>query len=214
MSRIVRCGTFSMVALDFESGDLGVCSATYTLAVGSSVTWAEPDIGASAIQGLTKAAFGRRCLELLKDGLPAQVVLDSILQDDVLKDHRQIILVDRSGCTAAYTGQLTHGWSGHIVGDGYAVAGNMLASPEVVDSMRAAYEEGGPIEDRLMRALEAGYRAGGDRRGVRSAALKVAKHNPLSDARPNVDLRVDYHNRPVHELARILEIYKREYVGR
>jgi len=206
-------GTFSMVAFDFDSGDFGVCSTTYTLAVGASVTWAEPDVGALAIQGLTNAAFGYRCLELLRNGLPAKVVLDSVLQSDILEDHRQIILIDRSGRVAAHTGLLTHFWRGHLIGDGYAIAGNMLTGPEVLDSMKAAYEYGGSIEDRLMRALEAGCEAGGDRRGIRSAALKVAKHIPLSDARPNIDLRVDYHDRPVSELAKILEVYKREYLG-
>ncbi|MBS7625466.1 DUF1028 domain-containing protein [Candidatus Bathyarchaeota archaeon] len=213
MKRSALSGTFSMVAFDLDSGDFGVCSATYTLAVGASVIWAEPDIGALAVQGLTNAAFGCRCLKLLRDGLPAETVLESVLQGDILKDHRQIILIDRSGSVAAHTGSLTHFWRGHLIGDGYAIAGNMLTGPEVLDSMKVAYEYGGSIEDRLMRALEAGYGAGGDRRGTRSAALKVAKHIPLSDARPNIDLRVDYHDKPILELAKILSIYKREYVG-
>ena len=118
-------------------------------------------------------------------------------------------MVDANGRTAAFTGKACVDWKGHLVGENYVVAGNMLVDAQVIQAMAEAFESiGGELEERLLVALEAGQKAGGDKRGKRSAALLVVKRREYRGVRPFIDLRVDYHEEPLEELRRIFEAYR------
>lgn len=183
--------------------------ASKFLAVGSIVPWTEPGAGAVATQALANATYGRRGLRLLRDGLSAEPALERLLADDPEREQRQVGLAGLDGSSAAYTGPRCHPWAGHRVGEGFACQGNILAGREVVDSMVAAFlAASGTLQHRLLRSLEAGDSAGGDRRGRQSAALRVERsgggYQGLSDV--VADLRVDDAAEPVAELGRLLEL--------
>ncbi|MEA5475643.1 DUF1028 domain-containing protein [Synechococcus sp. CCY9201] len=203
--------TYSIVAWDPSTGMTGVAVATKHLAVGSLVPHARAGVGAVATQSSTNPLLGPWGLDRLTllRGTPqpvsvAQTVLDSLMQDDPGRDHRQVHLVDADGRAAAWTGAHCGGWAGHHTGEGYSVAGNFLTGPEPVQAMAAAYEAALaadlPFSERLMRALEAGEAAGGDHRGRQSAALYVM-HQELY---PLHDFRVDHHPDPLVALREIL----------
>lgn len=203
-------GTFSMVARCPETLALGVCVASGSLAVGSVVPHIEPGVGALAVQGYTNFFHGVNGLRLLREGRSPQEIVEILLREDSLREKRQIILIDLSGRRAAFTGRETPEWRGHVIGEDYVAAGNLLKSGRVLEEMTTAFEEsrGEWLAERLMRALEAGERAGGDRRGSRSAALMVAERIPIHESRPMINLRVDMHEEPVKELRRIFEFYR------
>ena len=209
MSRKVF-GTFSMVARCPETLALGICVSSASLAVGSVVPHVEPNVGAIAVQGYTNFFHGVNGLRLLRNDLPPKDVLETLLRDDPRWEMRQISIIDISGEKAAFTGRKTLEWSGHIFGENYVAAGNALASEDVLEAMAKAFEasRGKRLEERLMEALEAGEKAGGDWRGARSAAIIVAEKKPIHESRPMIDLRVDFHEKPVRELRRIFEAYK------
>ena len=201
--------TFSIVARCSRTNEVGVCVATAIPAVGSVVPYAESGVGAIATQASTNVVYGTRGLELLRSGLSPDQALQRILREDPERDSRQVIMIDAQGRTAAFTGKACVDWKGHVIGKDYVVAGNMLVGAQVVQSMAEAFEAGGgELEERLLRALEAGQKAGGDKRGKRSAALLVMKRPEYKGVRPFIDLRVDYHEDPVRELRRIFEAYK------
>ncbi|MEM2272588.1 MAG: DUF1028 domain-containing protein [Candidatus Bathyarchaeia archaeon] len=203
-------GTFSMVARCPETLTLGVCVASGSLAVGSVVPHIEPGVGALAVQGYTNFFHGVNGLRLLHEGHSPQEVMEILLREDDLREMRQIILIDSSGRGAAFTGSETPEWRGHIIGKNYVAAGNMLKSSRVLGEMVLAFErsEGEWLAERLMKALEAGEEAGGDKRGSRSAALLVAEKKLIHESRPMINLRVDLHEEPVKELRRVFESYK------
>jgi len=202
--------TFSMVARCPKTFALGVCVSSASLAVGSVVPHVEPNVGALAVQGYTNYFHGVNGLKLISSGLSPEDALKRLLNGDALREMRQISIIDASGRGAAFTGGETLEWRGHIIRRDCIAAGNALTSGKVLEAMVEAFEEsdGEWLAERLMRALEAGYRAGGDRRGVQSAALLVAEREPIHESRPIINLRVDYHDEPVKELRRIFEIYK------
>jgi len=201
--------TFSLVARCSRTNEVGVCVATAIPAVGSVVPYAEADVGAIATQALTNVIYGTRGLELLRSGLSPQEALEKILREDPERESRQVIMIDAHGRTAAFTGKANVDWKGHLIGENYVVAGNMLVGAQVIQAMAEAFEtSGGELEERLLNALEAGQKAGGDKRGKRSAALLVMKRPEYKGIRPFIDLRVDYHEDPVKELRRIFEAYK------
>jgi len=201
--------TFSLVARCSRTNEVGVCVATAIPAVGSVVPYAEADVGAIATQALTNVIYGTRGLELLRSGLSPQEALEKILREDPERESRQVIMIDAHGRTAAFTGKANVDWKGHLIGENYVVAGNMLVGAQVIQAMAEAFEtSGGELEERLLNALEAGQKAGGDKRGKRSAALLVMKRPEYKGIRPFIDLRVDYHEAPVKELRRIFEAYK------
>lgn len=201
-------GTFSLVARDARTGDLGVSVATAVPAVGSVVPHVEIGVGAVATQARTNVRYGTKGLALLRIGLEPQIALDALLREDLDRESRQVIIIDNMGRIAAFTGGETIEWRGHIVGKDYATAGNMLVGSKVLEAMVKGFESTeGTLEERLMRALEAGQEAGGDKRGKRSAALRVAKARPASETRPDIDLRVDDHPEPVKELRRVFDSY-------
>ena len=192
-----------MVARCPETRMLGVCVSTAVPAVGSRVPHVEAGVGAIATQAQTNILYGTNGLKLLKAGLSPQAALETMLREDPERESRQVIMIDKEGRSAAFTGKETIDWKGHFVGKNYVVAGNMLVGSQVVEAMAQTFESSeGELAERLLRALEAGQEAGGDKRGRMSAALLVADKE-LRGNRPILDLRVNEHPNPVGELRRI-----------
>jgi uncharacterized Ntn-hydrolase superfamily protein len=211
MAKTQRVSTFSIVACDPEAGELGIAVASKFLSVGAVVPFARAGVGAVATQAYANTTFGPAALAFMVEGYGAQSALNGILAADEGRDERQVGVVDVSGGSATFTGTKCPDWSGGRSGPGYAAQGNVLAGPEVVDSLAESFEaSAGILADRLLLALSAGQQAGGDSRGQQSAALLVVRehggyggHNDRA-----IDLRVDDHSRPIEELARLLEIHK------
>jgi len=205
-------GTFSMVARCERTGELGVCVSTAVPAVGAVVPHAELDVAAIATQATSNIVYGVKGLQLIKLGLSPSNALDALLREDEKREVRQVIMIDKDGRTAAFTGRETVEWKGHLTGRNYATAGNMLVGSQVIEAMAKTFESAdGPLEESLMEVLEAGQNAGGDKRGRVSAALLVMKRLEADSPRPWVDLRVDEHLDPIPELRRIYEIFKARY---
>jgi uncharacterized Ntn-hydrolase superfamily protein len=199
----VESGTFAIVAHDASSRRLGVAVAAALPGVGAYCPDARAGVGAVSVQGQVHPALRRRLLDIVADGVPAEEALDRVWEGDAGRDRRQIVLVDREGRVAAATGEGVAGFCGHRLAAGAAAAGGHLASPEVLEAMDAAFADA-PAQDlgeRLVRALEAGERQGGDRRGAQSAVLLVVDR----DGYPYVDLRVDGHPGAVAELRRLYD---------
>jgi len=200
--------TFSIIARCAKTSALGVCVATAVPAVGSVVPHAEEEVGAIATQASTEISYGIKGLQLLKMGFSPQTALEAMLKEDENREKRQVTIIDKNGRTAAFTGKETTDWKGHLVGKNYAVAGNMLVGSKVIEAMADTFENSeGELSERLMKALEAGQKAGGDKRGKVSAVLLVVGERQI-ETRPILDLRVDEHQNPVRELRRIYEAYK------
>jgi len=204
--------TFSIVALDQKTKALGVAVSTAVPAVGSVVPHVEFEVGAIATQAQTNTFYGIEGLRLLKTGLSPQNALETMLSKDQDREKRQVIIIDAQGGTAAFTGRETVDWKGHMIRKDHVVAGNMLAGSRVIEAMTEAFEaEKGNLAERLLKALEAGQDAGGDKRGRMSAALLVADKRWKSETRPLIDLRVDVHHDPVRELRRAYAISRRYF---
>jgi uncharacterized Ntn-hydrolase superfamily protein len=198
--------TFSIVAVDDATGDLGVAVASKYLAVGSVVPWARAGTGAIATQAWANVRYGPDGLALLELGLDPDAVVARLIRDDQGRTERQLGIVDRQGRAATYTGESCMPWAGGRTAHGVAVQGNILVGPEVVDAMLDTYRaSAGPFADRLLASLLAGDRAGGDRRGRQSAALLIVRieggYGGANDRL--IDLRVDDHPDPVPELTRV-----------
>lgn len=207
----IQPSTFSIVARDPANGDLGVAVQSKFLAVGSVVPFAQAGIGAVATQSYANVAYGPEGLRLMAAGWTAEEALSHALSIDLDAAHRQVLMVDAAGGAAAHTGEECFDWAGHIVGDSYACAGNILVSEATVGAMAKAFEETqGPLPERLVAALAAGQAAGGDGRGQQSAALLVARAAGSYGGRGDrcVDLRVDDHVEPITELQRILGLHR------
>ena len=193
-----------MVARCPKTRMLGVCVSTAVSAVGSRVPHVEAGVGAIATQANTNILYGINGLKLLKTGLSPRAALETMLKEDPDRESRQVIIIDKDGRTAAFTGKETIDWKGHLLGKDYAVAGNMLVGSKVIEAMAQTFENSeGDLAERLMKALEAGQEAGGDKRGRVSAALVVASQKRGTS--PVLNLRVDKHPDPVRELRRIFE---------
>jgi uncharacterized Ntn-hydrolase superfamily protein len=202
-----RVSTFSIVAYNPERKEWGVAVASKYLAVGSAVPYGKAGVGAVATQSFVNPTYGPRGLELLAQGKSAAEVVQMVTDADGDKELRQLGVVDRDGNAAHFTGKRCVAWAGAKSGTNYTCQGNLLTGPEVVDDMARAFEESkGPFAWRLMAALEAGEKAGGDKRGKQSAAILVVRDragpNGLDDRA--IDLRVDDHADPIPELVRIL----------
>ena len=204
--------TFSIVArADHPSGDAewGVAVASKFLAVGSAVPAAVAGVGAIATQADANVAFKGIGLSLLDEGATAEVALERLLADDDAPTHRQVGIVDADGNAATHTGEDCYAWAGGRAGAGYAIQGNILTGPEVVEEMERAFNATeGPLARRLLAALTAGDLAGGDSRGRQSAALFVVREGAGYAALDDiaVDLRVDDSVDPVTELGRLLDL--------
>lgn len=213
-----QTSTFSIVAYDTQSGDLGIGVQSKYFSVGPVVPWAEAGVGAIATQAFVNVSYGPRGLLLLKEGLSVDEVIERLTGDDEGKDRRQLGIVDARGNAASYTGPNCTHWAGGRVGEGYAVQGNILEGEGVVDSMVEAFESApGELAERLMAALEAGEKAGGDARGRQSASLLVVRYGAGRAGYGDryIDLRVDDHKAPVKELRRLLNLhYSNGFVNR
>ncbi len=202
--------TFSIVAFDPETGALGVAVQSKFPAVGAMVPWAKAGAGAIATQAAANLTFGEEGLRLLAAGLSAEQVVRQLIEKDPGREERQLGVVDARGRSAAFTGKNTFAWAGHVLGKNYACQGNILVGKETVEAMARAFETArGPFAERLVAALEAGQRAGGDRRGRQSAALLVVRrkggYGGVGDRW--MDLRVDDHLDPIGELKRLLGVH-------
>jgi uncharacterized Ntn-hydrolase superfamily protein len=206
-----RAVTYSIVARDEDSGQLGVAVQSHYFSVGSLVSWAEPGVGAVATQSVVEPAYGPRGLGLMRRGSSAPEALRRLLLDDDQEAVRQVALVDAHGRVAVHTGARCIREAGHRVADGVSAQANMMERPTVPDAMLEAYRSSsGELADRLVAALEAAEREGGDIRGRQSAAMIVvaprATGQPSED-RP-VELRVEDHPDPVAELRRLGDLRK------
>lgn len=202
--------TFSIVATDGSAW--GVAVASKFLAVGAAVPAARAGVGAVATQSLANLAYRPDGLRLLAEGRSAGETLDALTAADEQRADRQAGVVDRAGGAASYTGDRCNPWAGGVTGDRYAIQGNILTGPEVVDAMQRAWLSSDPaaaLGRRLLAALRAGDEAGGDRRGRQSAALLVVTEAGGYGGGTDVyaDLRVDDHPAPVAELARLLDLH-------
>lgn len=210
-------GTFSIVGFDPETREWGIAVASRVLDVGYIVPWLEAGVGAVATQALANPFFGPWGLELLKDGLPADSVLHVLLARDTSPEDRQVAVMDATGRCANFTGKGTLPWAGHRKGRFVCVQGNILAGPEVVDTMIRVFESsrGRPLAERLLLALEAGEAAGGDRRGKQSAALYVVRSRGgyLGVDDRLVDLKVVDQEEPVKELRRLYEKWQYAFLA-
>jgi uncharacterized Ntn-hydrolase superfamily protein len=199
------------VARDPANGDLGVAVQSKFLAVGSVVPWARAGVGAVATQALANTAYGPEGLRLMAAGWTAPEALNHLLAMDHDPGQRQVLLVDAAGRAAAYTGPHCHHWAGHLVGEGFACAGNILVGAETVQAMAETFKAAqGALPERMVAALAAGQAAGGDRRGQQSAALLVVRTAGGYGGRDDhfMDLRVDDHLQPIVELKRILGLHR------
>lgn len=202
--------TFSIVGFDPEKGDLGVAVASKFIASGAIVPWAQANVGAIATQAWANVSYGPRGLQMLSKGLTAKQVLEKLISDDDMREHRQVGIVDSKGEVAAFTGKECFPWAGHIEGDYFTVQGNILVGEEVVENMAKAFEvTKGELVDKLLAALKAGDDAGGDKRGKQSAAIIVVREKGGYGGYTDiyVDLRVDDHVEPVKELIRLFKIW-------
>jgi len=196
--------TFSIVARCPQTGELGIAVSTAIPAVGAINPLARAQVGAIATQATSNPYLAIDGLRLLARGFSAAEVLERLLSLDAEKEKRQLCIVDACGSVIAFTGKEVQPWKGHLVGEGYVVAGNLLVSGATIEALAEAFEAAqGPLGDRLLTSLEAGQAAGGDRRGRVSAALLVVRDEEY----PHIDLRVDQHADPVAELRRIFCIY-------
>lgn len=207
--------TFSIVAFDPATGDLGVAVESKYFGCGSVVPWAKAGVGAVATQARAKVSFGPGGLRLMEEGKSPREALDVLLETDPKREIRQVAMVDAQGRTAAHTGAECDAWAGHHAVVNLSVQGNLLAGDGVVPAMVEAYDkarklEGSELADWLLAALVAGQAAGGDRRGQQSAALLVVRANGGvgGDNDRYIDLRVEDHARPIEELSRLLEGHK------
>jgi uncharacterized Ntn-hydrolase superfamily protein len=203
--------TFSIAAYDPASKAWGVAVASKFPAVGAVVPWVRAGSGAVATQSYANTSFGPHGLDLMASGMSASDTLDRLLADDEDAAQRQVGLVDASGAAATYTGEGCHDWAGGRTGDHYCVQGNILVGEQVVQAMATAFEWAeGDLPLRLLAALLAGDRTGGDRRGRQSAAVYVARadagYGGLNDRW--IDYRVDDHPDPVPRLAELLNLHE------
>jgi uncharacterized Ntn-hydrolase superfamily protein len=209
-------GTFSIVAHDPDTGELGVAVHSRVFSVGNGVMWGEAGVGVAATQAWVDVSYGPRAIELLAEGLTPEQVVERLLEEDPdpfpdrwPRAGRQISVMDAGGRVATWTGPRASDWAGHRIVENASAQGNILAGPGVVDGMIRAFQEtDGHLSFRLLAALEAGQAEGGDTRGKQSAAMLVVKEDGGVWLNNDVVLRlqVDDHPRPITELRRLVEL--------
>lgn len=201
--------TYSIVARDAKTGELGVAVQSHWFSVGSVVSWAEAGVGAVATQAFAQPSYGPLGLTLMKAGLDPEAALAGLVHADPERDRRQVALIDSQGRVAAHTGSRCIEAAGHVAAGGVSVQANMMRNERVWPAMLDAYQSStGDFADRLLAALDAGEAAGGDMRGKQSAAVLVVSattsNQPWRDRL--VDLRVDDSSDPLGELRRLLTV--------
>lgn len=212
--------TFSILGYDPETGEVGGAVQSRVFSVGNGVLWAEAGVGVVATQAIVDVSYGPQALALLRQGLSAAEVVAQVLADDPdprpedwTKEGRQFSVMTADGDVATHTGPQASDWAGQEIGSYVSAQGNILAGPEVVSEMVRAFQEtGGHLSLRLLAALEAGQVAGGDQRGMQSAALLIVKEDGGVWLNNDVVLRlqVDDHEQPIEELRRLVEIADRQ----
>ncbi len=203
--------TFSIVARDAETDEMGVAVQSHWYSVGTIVSWGEAGVGVIATQSFVNPAFGPDGLKLLKSGMSADEVLDKMISEDEGRDYRQLAILDANGIVAAYTGKSCIADAGHIVGKDFSVQANMMLNEEVWPAMAKSFKNSsGPLAERLVAALEAAQSAGGDIRGKQSAAVLVVRPESTGKVweERTVDIRVDDSLEPIKELKRILKVHR------
>jgi len=203
--------TFSIVAIDPVTGDLGIAVASRYFAVGAVVPWADAGVGAIATQAGVNVGYGPRALELLRQGLTAQQVMDKLFEEDAFprKDARQVAIIDAKGNIAVVTGDAANAWRGHVKGKTWTAQGNILVGPHVVEAMGRAFDNtNDELAEKLYAALKAGDDAGGDSRGRQSASILVVRKGGGRNTNNDryVFVNVDDHPDPMHELRRLMNI--------
>jgi len=194
--------TWSIIARDAASGAFGVAIATRFFAVGALCPHAASGVGALSTQALVNPHYGKQGLDLLRAGVAAPEVVKRLTLPDEGRDHRQLHVIDAAGRIGQFTGKQCIEWAGAIAGDGFSVAGNMLAGPRVVEETANAFQKTKKsFAERLIAGLEAGEAAGGDKRGKQSAVLLIYSKEEYAD----LNLRVDDHAEPLAELKRLYE---------
>lgn len=204
--------TFSIIGYDPQTKELGVGVASKFLSVGAVVPFAKSGVGAIATQSWANLDYGKYGLELLEKGLEPKEVLKKLVENDDRSALRQVGIVDAQGKSITFTGEDCYDWAGGYAGKNFAIQGNILVDHHTVEAMQNSFEqaEGYSLAERLLAALYAGDLAGGDSRGKQSAALLVVKENGSYGGFNDryIDLRVDDHEEPVKELARLLKLHR------
>ena len=201
--------TYSIVAYDSATGDLGIAVQSHWFCVGPAVIWAEAGTGVVAVQSDADPRYGTAALDRLRAGMPAQEALAALVREGERPESHQIALLDRHGQAAAHTGPACIPESGHIVEPGFSAQANMMLTAEVWDAMGRAYRAAsGSLAERMLAALDAAEACGGDVRGKQSAAIMVVRPKAVGDRRLDcpIDLRVDDHPDPLTELCRLLRL--------
>ena len=210
--------TYSIVARDQVTGDFGVAVQSHWFSVGPIVPWARAGVGAVATQSLVLVSYGPLGLDLMEEGRSASETLDMLVSDDAHAAVRQVAMIDAAGNAAAHTGDSCIAHASHHVGDGYSVQANMMLSDRVVPAMAKAYEgAGGDLAGRMLTALRAAQEAGGDIRGMQSAAILIVRGVPTGEPWADVlmDLRVEDHPLPLEKLSRLITLHRAyEYENR
>jgi len=202
--------TYSVVALDPETGELGVAVQSNTIAVGARVRWGMAGVAAIASQASSNPMMGEIGVTLIQRGFSAEEARDMLVAMDDGATNRQFAIVDFNGNSAGWTGEDNSGWAGHICQPNFCVEANTMTGPEVVNDMAIAYvqatEAGLPLAERLLNVLDAAEAAGGDRRGTQSAGLMIFEQRAIADYGDHaLDLRVDESENPLAELRRIYD---------
>jgi uncharacterized Ntn-hydrolase superfamily protein len=216
----VPAGTFSIVAADPTTGEVGCAVQSKYFAIGAVTPWVRAGVGAVATQAMgVVARNGQRALSALAAHVDPAGALDQALVADDERELRQLGAVTADGRAAAFTGRDCIEWAGHVVGHGFAVQGNMLVGAEVLTAMQDAFLDSvAPLPERLLAALEAGQAAGGDRRGQQAAALVVEELGASARSREGIDrvcdLRVDDHPEPIVELRRLVNLWRQRQAER
>lgn len=203
--------TFSIVARDPLTGEMGVAVQSHWFSVGSIVSWGEAGTGVVATQSFVNPSFGPRGLELLKSGKTPQEAVDELIASDEGRDVRQLAILDSKGRAASYTGKNCIPDAGNIAKENYSVQANLMLNDKVWPEMSKAFEEStGPLAERMLAALEAGQNAGGDIRGKQSASILIVKGESTGKIWEDrtIDLRVEDNPEPIKELKRLLEVYR------
>jgi uncharacterized Ntn-hydrolase superfamily protein len=203
--------TYSIVARDSVTGDMGVAVQSHWFSVGSVVSWAEPGIGAIATQSLVNVSFGPRGLDLLREGKTAPEVLNSLIGNDDGREFRQLAIIDKNGNVATFTGKKCIPDAGQIIGKNFSVQANMMLNKKVWPAMAEAFENSkGLLAERMVETLKAAEAAGGDIRGQQSASILVVRGYSTGKFWEDrlIDLRVEDHPQAVKEIERVLKVHR------
>ncbi|WP_017381460.1 DUF1028 domain-containing protein [Paenisporosarcina sp. TG-14] len=203
--------TYSIVGFDPQTKELGIAVASKFLSVGAVVPFAKAGVGAIATQSWANLDYGKHGLEMLENGFSPQEVLNELVRNDTNSASRQVGIVDVQGRSVTFSGSDCYDWAGGLAGENYAVQGNILVDHSTVEAMKSTFlQSQGTLAERLLSSLLAGDAAGGDSRGKQSAALLIVKENGSYGGYNDryIDLRVDDHEDPVVELARLLKLQK------